>query len=338
LNTEFSQQSLEIDAIPWILALAFADDAFEDHKTPQQLFAQAIPKKMETYTFRWKKTKEDLHVFRPLYNSTTALTKNAFHKLFLVWMQQVGYTQPVKIQKIQYEMTDIGLTADTMEAAREHSAVNAMKHAQSRIRSLSNVEIQALLLTEEQGTSHRRASPSLTSDVVPGYPMKLPDAERDRIFRGDALYQSLSAKMAQLRADRADTKEVKTQLDSRRSKIKVQGLKEYRQKWLETQSSESTSNGDKQLGKPDFACSRFAQELRCHSTHLTVVATMRGALEYSHSVRPQLVEMLAQMAQENEFTAYRPQETPNNGYCPVADCATRLPKYAHSPSPPFGRL
>ena len=298
---------IDTDAIPWFLALAFADNAFRDHKTPQELFLQTIPVGAQAYAFEWKQEVRNVHIFRPSVESTSALTKNQFNKMFRFWMQQAGFPKPVKIQRIRYYMDPVGAT----ENPAQNSPLSPnTKPLDLRICDLSNAAVQVLLKT----------------DTVRGYPLKLSDDERDRLLANDKIYQSLKAEITTINVDNADRREAKARLDCRRSKLKCQALREYREKWLNTKCPTHPHDTDTPKSEPDFAVSRQAQHLLCAPNHLCVVAMIGGAVKYSRDSIPALVEMLSQMALSNETISHRPREAPVKGRCPVTTCNTFLTK------------
>ena len=76
------RKNLLQDAIPWILALAFADGIFEKYETVEQLWAQQVNNRREVLLLAWREDKRDLHVFRPSPDSPIALDQKKFNRIF----------------------------------------------------------------------------------------------------------------------------------------------------------------------------------------------------------------------------------------------------------------
>ena len=314
-----------VDPLPWILALAFADSAFKNFETVEQLWAARVNNRRRCLPLAYKEEKRDLHVFRPSQHSTKALDQKTFNRLFQSLMRQCGYTRPVSVQRIREEVTNLVDNAGVTEAQRIHTVGHSKPtFNQSYIHSLSSIDVQALFLGEEQRKDHLELLSSLSSVLIRGYPYKLPNDERDRVLTGNSEYQSLRQSQRDLQGFpdseclQAKKKELKKELDSSRYRLKKQALKEYQKKWLEECDAEFTLNED--TPRPDLKSSRFAQLLLFAPNRLAVTATMRGHFSYSHETRLPLINCLTQMAKEHEVVLHRPGEAPVNGLCPVQAC------------------
>jgi hypothetical protein len=311
--------------MPWLLALAFADRAFQEYETVEELWQQRIPANRKTFEIQWKEEKQDLHVFRPSVHSSSALTQKTFNHWFTKWMRQAGYTRPVNIQRIREEVTNVIDRAGVTPAARKHTVGHTQSvFNQSYIHSLSSVDVQALYLGEEQRSDHIEQLTSLSTALVRGFPYRLPDEVRDRVCAADETFQALRKQLSLLRNNGAETKSVKNELNTQRHRLKSKALKEYQQQWLKDQYRESAKNKGEDKPESGVSESRFAHLLLFKPDHLRVVATINGRVDYSDDTRPSFISTLVRLANEEEVTLHRPHETPIQGYCPVVSCRARL--------------
>jgi hypothetical protein len=321
------------DPIPWLLALAFADRAFKKYETVEQLWAERVTSRRECLRVVWKEEKENLHVFRPSLYSASALNQKSFNRMFDLLMRRTGYTRRVSVQRIREEVTNVVDKANVTEAQRKH-AVGHSKSVfnQSYIHSLSAIDIQALFLGEPQRQDHLELLSSLTSVLVRGYPIKLPNDERDRVLSADVEYQSLKRDRDQNRLDmkacpdsrslQAKEEGFKKKMDRLRYRLKEQALKVYQKKLLDESQADETFAEDR--ATKDIDSLRFAHLLLFAPNRLAVTAAMSGQCDYSHETRPALISCLTQMAQEHEVVLHRPGEVPVGGVCPGDSCGVKL--------------
>lgn len=100
-------------------------------------------------------------------------------------------------------MTNVVDDAGATEAQRKHTVGHGKSvFNQLYIHSLSKIDVQALFLGEKQRTDHLELLLSLSSTLVRGYPMRLPEVEKQKIWAENPDYWRLKDSLDSLKVSK----------------------------------------------------------------------------------------------------------------------------------------
>ncbi|KAJ9621808.1 hypothetical protein H2204_011724 [Knufia peltigerae] len=322
------RDDLRHDTMAWLLALAFADDVFEHHSSARTLFELVLSDRVESASILYKPGKRDLHVFRPSLTSATALPQKAFGDWFRLWTRQSGYTHPLVFYRFRQEVTNKVDAANVSAAQRKHTVGHSRAvFNRSYIHSISNVDVQSLYLGEKPRADYFDHLTSASCSRIKGFPIKLPLNIANQVCAADEVYQNLEKQKLKAEANdaRGDLQGIRDQMRCLRKRLLRNHLKLYQAEWVQKFRAESAFTNPADLEKPDFSTSRFDQELSCKPRQRIIAQVMSGEIEYSSAIRPKIIDVLAELAREEEVRAYRPNEEPRGRFCPVIACGKELP-------------
>ena len=169
MTTIWPRQDILHDGLLWILALAFADDAFKKVRSPAALFEQQVPVGETAVRVRWKKEIRDVHIFRPSRASTDAFTKSNWYSKFSTLTLQAGYLDSVTPHRIREEVVNVVDKAKVTAAERRTTVGQSQGvFCRSYIHSISSVDVESLFLGEDPRRQQIEILQSLSRDRVPG--------------------------------------------------------------------------------------------------------------------------------------------------------------------------
>ena len=321
-------EDLLCDAMPWLLALAFADNAFRDYATPAQLWRQQVPPNRKSWRLFWKEDLLDVHVFRSNSSSRQPLLQQRWNSLWYSLLVQAGYPNNITIHRIRQEVVNLVDDSGATEQQHKHVAGQTKSvYESSYMHSISSLDLQSLFTGKPQRRDHIEHLQSVSRDWVGGVPTSLPKRRQELAMRQDQGFQRLVAERRAANMNSADTRGLDSKIQIMRKKILRAALTLYKQEWLDQDYQLSLSTGgDRHIPTDDIAAGRFDRLLDFMPEHGRVVDTLGQGRICSHTSRQALVDDLTVLASQEVPTLYRPGQTPSDGRC--TRCREPLQWYA----------
>ncbi|KAI9768155.1 MAG: hypothetical protein M1839_004182 [Geoglossum umbratile] len=307
------------------LALAFADDAFQDISTPEELFSLRIPEGEDHLPVPWKQEMQDIPIFKQQTKggNTKPLSRGAFESHLAELSIRAGYEISVKPHYIRRGVANrVDKHATAAERNHLFGHHNSSVYQKDYISSISNIDVQGAILDNATQDDHIQSFRRISRHKNPVSHLSL--ETKVTLLDGSDL-KELKQQISDNPDNKAMTRTLKMRYESLKRTIFRDALEKEKDEWFRVWNSHEVShqlNGNGNGNDGHGILSRVSLDtvkicmLRqlCSNRRLVADACILGKIDLWKD--GSVLHPLIRLYSEDSQVQYYPGEIPIEGKCP----------------------
>lgn len=290
------------DHVPYILAFAFADNAFVGYSDPAAMFNAEMGFNIEKITCETREELREVHIFRKSGKSNEPYTQSQWDAAFKLATRQAGYTANITVHRIRSATTQRVNATGISDAQHCHLFGQSMSTFKKHyMNELTSIDAQAITHGERPRLDVAKVLRSASLSICRGLPTKLTAAQDSDVLRvlqndPEILELERCRDQAQYAGDEASATKFRNKIDKRRSRARLERLKieqtNYHQSQLAASQDPETSS--------TIAQQRWCRLMQLQPQHARIANTLEERRHPTTKERIALVQDLIDMVQQEE--------------------------------------
>ncbi|KAI9777777.1 MAG: hypothetical protein M1839_008572 [Geoglossum umbratile] len=322
------------------LALAFADDAFQDISTPEELFSLRIPEGEDRLPVPWKQEMQDIPILKQETKggNIKPLSRGAFESQLAELSIRAGYEISVKPHYIRRGVANrVDKHATAAERNHLFGHHNSSVYQKDYISSISNIDVQGAILDNATQDDHIQSFRRISRHKNPVSRLSL-ETKVTLLDRSDL--KELKRQICDNSDNKAMTRTLKMRYESLKRTIFRDALEKEKDEWFRVWNSHEIShqlNGNGKGNDGHGILSRASLDavkicmLRqlCSNRRLVADTCILGGINLWKD--QSVLYPLIRLCSEDSQVQYYPGETPVEGRCPKCHMDMKSVSIPHRP-------